>query len=212
MKRADLYTKVSLSGVSGLTDIELIYGVIGNMKAAETIYHKAMDNIHEVGKMSLSDLMKIEGVGRVNAMALITALEIGRRRLRIERVQLFTIRTSSDAYNLFAPFLMDLDHEEMYVALLNRQNKVIEAVKISQGGVASTSADISIIFKAAVSSLASGIVICHNHPSGNLTPSIPDDNLTNKVSQAAKLLDINLLDHIIIGDNHFYSYADEGRL
>lgn len=122
------------------------------------------------------------------------------------------IRSSKDSYLLFRTQLCDLPYEELWIALTNPLNKVIQKVKISQGGVNQTSVDIRLVLKAAINALASGIILCHNHPSGSLRPSTHDDALTERIQKAAKLMDIRILDHIILSDSGYYSYADEGRL
>ena len=127
-------------------------------------------------------------------------------------IQRPALRTSDDAYRLFHPLLCDLPHEELWIALTNRSSFVIEKVKISQGGTSETSADLRIILKAAINALATGIILCHNHPSGNIRPSQQDDHLTQHLRDAARLLDMQLLDHIVLTDGSYYSYSDEGTL
>ena len=135
-----------------------------------------------------------------------------KRRGNSDPVQRPVIHSSSDVYRIFYPLLCDLPHEELWIALTNRSSLVIEKVKISQGGISETSADLRIILKAAINALAVGIILCHNHPSGNPRPSRQDDLLTQHLRDAARLLEIQLLDHIVLADGSYYSYSDEGTL
>ena len=161
----------------------------------------------------LSDLTAgFKGIGEAKAVRVCAALELGRRRGAAEADPRAAVRSSHDASLLFQARLRDLPHEELWVALLNPAHRVVRVARISQGGVNNTLADIRLILKAAIDALASGIILCHNHPSGNLQPSRHDDQLTERVQKAAKLMDIALLDHIILADNRYYSYMDEGRL
>ena len=146
------------------------------------------------------------------AITIAGAMELGRRRSASQPVKRDVIRSSKDAYRIFHPILCDLPHEELWIALLNRANKVIERIKISQGGTSETTADLRLILKAAIHSLCAGIILCHNHPSGNVQPGTQDDKLTARLEKAAHIMDIQLLDHVLVGDETYYSYADEGRL
>lgn len=212
--------KMLLKGASSLSDAELLAILIGSGNNTETavelsqrILHAAQNNLNTLGKISIRELMLgFKGIGEAKAITICAAMELGRRRASSEPLIRNRIVCSKDAWKQFASLLSDLSHEELWIALLNRSNKVINKIKISQGGTSETSADLRIILKAAVETLASGIILCHNHPSGNLTPSIQDDTLTRKLKSASALLDISLLDHIIIADNKYYSYADEGKL
>ncbi len=137
---------------------------------------------------------------------------MGNRRCAAANPQRESIRSSKVAYLLFQAQLRDLPHEELWIALTNPANKVIRKVKISQGGINETSADIRLILKAAIEALATGMILCHNHRSGSLRPSQHDDTLTDRVKNAAKIMDIRVLDHIILSDSGYYSYADEGKI
>lgn len=212
--------KMLMKGIASLSDAELIAILIGSGNQAETavqlsqrILHSVDNNLNTLGKLSVKELTAgFKGIGVAKAIAICAALELGKRRNFVEPAVKDHIQTSKDAYLLFRPLLCDLPHEELWVALLNRSGKVIEKKRISQGGISETTADLRIILKAAVVNLASGIILCHNHPSGSLLPSVPDDALTRKVGSSAKMLDIRLLDHLIIADNGYYSYADESRI
>lgn len=175
--------------------------------------HAVGHNLNTFGKLTVKELTNsFNGIGKARAAVIIAAFELGKRRNAAETMLRATIRTSRDSYLLFHPLLADLPHEELWILLTNNAAKVIEKIKISQGGTNETTADLRLILKAAINALATGIVICHNHPSGSVTPSRADDNLTNRLQSAAKLMDITLLDHIVLADGCYYSYADEGRL
>ena len=153
-----------------------------------------------------------KGIGEAKAVTIAAAMELARRRNCSATPERDSISNSRDAYLIFYALLCDLPHEELWVATLNRSNKVLSKVKISQGGISQTAVDVRLILKAGIDNLASGLVICHNHPSGNLRPSREDDRLTERVKETAKLMEMNLLDHIILSSTGYYSYADEGKI
>ena len=194
--------KMLQKGASVLSDAELIAILIGSGNNEETavqlsqrILHSVNNNLNTLGKRSIKELTSgFKGIGEAKASPQ------------------DAIRSSKDSYLLFRTQLCDLPYEELWIALTNPLNKVIQKVKISQGGVNQTSVDIRLVLKAAINALASGIILCHNHPSGSLRPSTHDDALTERIQKAAKLMDIRILDHIILSDSGYYSYADEGRL
>ncbi|MBP3518605.1 MAG: DNA repair protein RadC [Parabacteroides sp.] len=212
--------KMLLKGIASLSDAELLAILIGSGNQEETavqlsqrILGSVQNNLNALGKLSVKELMsKFKGIGQAKAITINAALELGKRRSNSEPVQRPVIRSSQDAYRFFHPLLCDLPHEELWVALTNRSASVIEKVKISQGGTNATSVDLRIILKAAINALASGIIICHNHPSGNIRPSRQDDQLTQHLRDAARLVEIQLLDHIVLCDGNYFSYADEGML
>lgn len=212
--------KMLHKGVASLSDAELLAILIGSGNNEETavqlsqrILFAADNNLNTLGKLSVKDLSgRFKGIGQVKAIVITAAMELGRRRAASHRPEQQTIRCSKDIQTLFYPLLCDLPYEELWIALTNQSNKVIEKTKISQGSVNGTIADIRLILRSAINSLASGIILCHNHPSGSLNPSPQDDDLTRRLQNASKLMSINLLDHIIISDNNYYSYADEGRI
>jgi len=156
--------------------------------------------------------MKNKGAREDKAITIMAALELGRRRKIAEIIEKKKITQSNDVFEFFQPLVGDLPHEEFWILLLNRSNRMIENKKISQGGVSGTVIDVKIILKYAIENLASSIILCHNHPSGNKIPSQADNAITKKLVDAGSLLDIKILDHIIIADTEFYSYADEGNL
>ncbi|MDR0796894.1 MAG: DNA repair protein RadC [Tannerella sp.] len=211
--------KLILKGSASLSDAELLAILIGTGNTKETavqlsqrILGTVSHNLGELGKLSVKELMKFVGIGGAKAITIVAAMELARRKSVSGPVDRDLIRCSRDAFQVFYPFLCDLRHEELWIALTNRSGRVIEKVKISQGGTGETTADLRLILKEAVHTLCSGILLCHNHPSGNIHPSSEDDLLTSNLEKAAKLMNIKLLDHIILYDETYYSYADEGRL
>jgi DNA repair protein RadC len=151
-------------------------------------------------------------MGPAKAVAIIAALEIGRRRGKSDLQDKIRIAGSQDVYTLFQPLLGDLSHEEFWILLLNRANRVIDNIRISQGGISGTVIDVRIILKHALDRLASAIILCHNHPSGNLKPSEADMKITSKISDSCRTMDLQLLDHLIIADNSYFSFSDEGLI
>ncbi len=212
--------KALLRGISSLSNAELLAILIGSgnneesaIELSQHILNSVDNNLCSLGKLSLNDLTStFKGIGIAKGVTILAAMELGRRRMASEPIVRPQIRCSKDVHELFYPIMADLDHEEFWVAFLNRSNRVIEKMKLSQGGVSETIADIKILLKGALNVLASGMVLCHNHPSGNLRPSQADDQLTRRIQQAVKLLDMKVLDHLIISDMRYYSYADEGKL
>lgn len=211
--------KLLLKGKAALSDAELIAILIGSgtrelsaVDLSKVILQKAANNLNELAKLSIKDLMKVKGIGEAKAISIIAALELGRRRKESEVVRRPRISSSRDAYEQIQPYLLDLPHEEFWLLLLNRANEVIKPVQVSQGGVSGTVADPKIIFKFAIENLSSAIILVHNHPSGNLKPSEADKELTRRLSSAGKLLEIPVLDHLIFTDGGYLSFADEGIL
>lgn len=212
--------KMLLKGVASLSDAELLAILINSGNTKETavqlsqrILNSVENNLNTLGKLSIHDLTSgFRGIGEAKAITILAAMELGKRRGATEPVQRNRVLHSRDSYLLFYPLLCDLPYEELWIALTNRSAKVIQKIKISQGGTSETSADLRLILKAAVNALASGIILCHNHPSGNIQPSTQDDLLTKNLQKAARLMEINLLDHIVLCDGKYYSYADEGKL
>lgn len=211
--------KLLLKGKRSLSDAELMAILIGSGSANETavdlskrILTGANNNLNQLGKCTVADLMKYKGIGEAKAISIVAALELGARRQVSEAEVRKQITSSRDAYEILSPIIADLPHEEFWVLYLNRGNKVLLKESISQGGVAGTVADVKIIFKKALELLASGVILAHNHPSGSLLPSKPDMDLTRKMKQAGDLLEVQVIDHLIITDGGYYSFADEGTL
>ena len=210
--------KLLQKGPSHVTDAELLAILLGSGSKNETVVElarkvllNAHNNLNELARFSIADLMKIKGIGEAKALTIAAALELGRRRGIAEIMQKDKVTTSRDVAEIFRALLGDLPHEEFWIVLLNRSNKVIDRIQVSRGGIAGTVADIRIMLKEAIDKLASGIILCHNHPSGNMQPSEQDIALTRKIKDAGLLMDITLLDHIIVSDKEeYFSFADEG--
>lgn len=211
--------KLMRRGRSALTDAELIAILLGSgtttasaVDVAKNLLAKVGNNLHDLARLSVKDLTRIRGIGEARAITIVAALELGRRRSNLDHEDRPRITCSRDVFELLRPTLMDLPHEEFWVLLLNRANRVIKQMQISQGGVSGTVADPRIIFKSALEELASGIILAHNHPSGNLTASQADRDLTRKLTEGGRLLDVQVLDHVILAGQRYYSFADEGLL
>ena len=211
--------KLLTKGTPVLSDAELVAILLGTgtstisaVELAKRVLQTVDNNLHELGRLSVKDLMKVKGIGEAKAISIIAALELGRRRRDTEAEEKPRVSGSRDCFNILKAHMQDLQHEEFWILLLNRANRVIKKHQISQGGVAGTVADPKIIFKSAISELASGIILAHNHPSGNLTASQADIDLTKKIREAGKLLEIQVLDHLIVAGQKYFSFADEGML
>ncbi len=207
------------NGIQYLTDAELLAILVGSgtrnitaVELARVILGKAGNNLHELGRQSVGDLVKIKGVGPAKAITVLAAMELGRRRTGMQQVEKVSIKSSETVFKLFHPLLGDLDHEEFWLLMLNRSNKVLGRFKVSQGGLSGTVIDTRIILKKALDNLASSIIVCHNHPSGNNQPSDADVKITEKLKKASEMLEIKLLDHVIIADKSYFSFADEGLI
>lgn len=211
--------KLLMKGKGALTDAELIAILIGSgtvelsaVDVSKIILQAANNNLNTLAKLSIKDLMRVKGIGEAKAITIVAALELGRRRKEAEPQQRARIGCSNDAYVQIRPYLLDLQHEEFWLLLLNRANEVIRPIQISQGGVAGTVADPKIIFKTALEHLASSIILVHNHPSGNTRPSDADKHLTQKLKELGKLLEMPILDHLIFTETSYFSFADEGLI
>jgi DNA repair protein RadC len=210
--------KMMQNGIATLSDAELLAILLGSgtqslsaVELSKSILANAQNNLHLLGKQTLADLTKIKGIGPAKAITIMAALELGRRR-KFADAERTKITDSSVVFNVFQPLLGDLPHEEFWVAYLNRANAIIDKQRTAIGGVSATVTDIRIIIKPAIEKLASGLVLVHNHPSGNRQPSDHDKQLTRKLKEATTLFDIQLIDHVIIADTQYYSFADEGLL
>ncbi len=212
--------KLLSKGISSLSNAELIAILIGSGNREESavdvskrILHDVSNNLNELGKATIEQLQKnYKGIGEAKAISIVAAMELGRRRKSSEVRVKPQISGSGDVYDLMSPVLSDLPHEEFWIILLNRGNKVISTQKISQGGISGTVIDVRLILKSALDQLASSIILCHNHPSGNIKPSHQDIRITQKLKEAGKVMDIPVLDHIIVTENGYYSFADEGDM
>ncbi len=211
--------KLMLKGKSALSDAELIAILLRSGSRKETavdlakrILNHVSDNLVELSKLDLKELMKFNGIGEAKALSIIAALELGKRRRESEIMLKEKIKGSKDVFEYFHANLSDSHYEEFWVLLLNRANKIIKKEMISEGGITGTVADPKRIFKVAIDHHATSIILCHNHPSGNLKPSEADIKLTKQLKEAGNLLDIAILDHIIVGEDSFFSFADEGLM
>ena len=211
--------KLLIKGKGALSDAELVAILIasGNrdesaVELSKRILQSLGNNLNRLAKLSVNDLIKFKGIGEAKAISIIASLELGRRRRTADVLEKAKIGGSKDAFQILQLKLEDLPHEEFWVMLLNRANKVIDTKLVGRGGVSSTVVDSKVIFSFALESLASGIILGHNHPSGNLKPSNSDIRLTKKIVDAGKIMEVPVLDHIIVGDNDYFSFADEGLI
>jgi len=206
-------------GAAALSNSELIAILISKgskeksaVELAQEILRLGKDNLNELGKLSVKELMKVKGIGEAKAISVVAAMELGRRRQAMASREKPVISTSADVASYLQILLRDYKHEVFAVLFLNRSNKINHFQIISEGGITGTVADPRIILKKALEEDAVSLILCHNHPSGSLKPSKADENLTLKIKEAAKYFDIKVLDHLIVGDDGYYSFADEGIL
>jgi DNA repair protein RadC len=212
--------KLLSKGLPSLSNAELIAILIGSgnreesaVELAKRILYDVHNNLNELGRTTIEQLQRnYKGIGEAKAISIVAALELGRRRKLSDAREKQKIQSSRDIYELMHPLLGDLPHEEFWIILLNRANKVLSSQKISQGGISGTVIDTRLIMKSAIEQLASSIILCHNHPSGQKQPSEQDKSITKKLKEAGKTMDIPILDHVIVTDNGFYSFADEGEI
>ncbi|CAG0906468.1 unnamed protein product [Cyprideis torosa] len=211
--------KLLQKGKENLSDTELLAILLGSGSRGESAVDLSkrmlgdVDNsLNLLGKSNLTDLMKYKGIGEAKAITIAAALELGRRRQAsdIDLTQKFT--SSTEIFKVMSPYMSDLQVEEFWILLLNRSNRLIKKELISKGGVSETTVDVKVILKSAIDNLASAIVLLHNHPSGNLKPSTADLNITKKINEACKMMDVRLLDHIIIAEKKYFSFLDEGLI
>ncbi len=210
--------KMIQRGLGSLTDSELVALLLGTgykkasaVDLSKEILTELNNDLDLFARLSCDDLCKFKGIGKAKATLLMASFELGRRRDVFSRKDMI-INCSEKSYLYFRPIFGDLNVEEFHIGLLNQRNKLIKSVKISQGGISSTSVDIRLIFKAALDVYATRIILVHNHPSGNLSPSIQDDKLTSKIVELGKMIEINVMDHLIITNNGYFSYADKNLL
>jgi DNA repair protein RadC len=211
--------KLNTQGRRALSDAELIAILIGSGSRTESavelskrILHHYENDLNKLGLVSVAELSKFKGIGEAKAISIIAALELGRRRDETEAKAPEIIQGSRSAYQCLRRHLVDLNHEEFWILLLGRNCKVLSKELISKGGLSGTVADPKVIFGVALQHQASSIILAHNHPSGNLKPSQQDIDLTKKISNAGRILDIGVLDHIIIAGQSYFSFGDEGLL
>ena len=211
--------KLALKGRSSLSDAELLAIIMGSgnreesaVQLAQKILASAQNNWNELAKYSIEELCKFKGVGEAKAISIITALEIGRRRSSQDVIDRKKITSSNDAALILQQQIGDLPIEEFWVMYLNQGNKILKTEQISRGGITQTSVDVRIIFKRGIELMATAMILAHNHPSGNLNPSDADRQLTRKIKEASNYLDLQVLDHIIVSQKDYFSFADEGLI
>ncbi len=211
--------KMMDKGERALTDAELLAILIGSgtsKKSAVQLMKEVLDTcdnrLSMLSKMTIEELMSFNGIGDAKAVRIKAAAEIGRRRALEKTNGINQIVTAEDVYMMMHPLMQDLTHEEFWILLLNNSARVLKKVRLSSGGLTQTAVDIRMILKEALMVDATNIIACHNHPSGSLRPSGDDINLTNKIKAAATTMNIHLLDHVIVTDGQYYSFADNGKI
>ncbi len=202
LSNAELLAILIGSGSSGESAVELMRKILGAYQ----------NSLSSLGKACIEELCRFKGIGTAKAVTILAAAELGKRRMEEEPLERKSVRCSKDIYMLFYPLMCDLPVEECWILLLNQSSKVIDRLKVSIGGLASTQVDIRCILREALLKRAVSVILCHNHPSGNVSPSRDDDRLTEALRRAGEVMNIRLLDHIIITDGTYYSYSDEGRI
>ena len=209
--------KLMLKGKSALSDAELIAILIGSGSRSESavdlskrILASVDNNLNALGKLSISQLMTFKGIGEAKAISIIAALELGRRRRSEDAVELKKVTSSKVIFEIMQPIIGELPHEEFWIIYMNNSNKVISKSQLSKGGITGTLVDVRIVFKTALEMGATALILCHNHPSGTLVPSDADKQITKKLKLAGESLEIKVLDHLIITEASYFSFADEG--
>ncbi|MFY7988659.1 MAG: RadC family protein [Flavobacterium sp.] len=209
--------KFLLKGKSTLSDSELLAILIGSgsrnesaVQLCQRILASSENNLNMLGKMSVSQLMQFKGIGEAKAISIAAALELGRRRRAEDAIELKKITSSKAVFDIMQPIIGELPHEEFWVLYLNNSNKVIYKAQLSKGGITGTVVDIRIIFKMAFEQNATGLILSHNHPSGKLIASEADLKITKRIKEAGQTLEIQVLDHLIITENGYLSFQDEG--
>lgn len=209
--------KLMLKGKSVLSDAELIAILIGSGSRNESavdlskrILASVDSNLNALGKLSLTQLIQFKGIGEAKAISIIAALELGRRRRSEDAVELKKITSSKIIFEIMQPIIGELPHEEFWIIYLNNSNKVIAKAQLSKGGITGTLVDVRIVFKTALEMGATGLILCHNHPSGTLIPSEADKQITRKLKVAGDSLEIKVLDHLIVTETSYFSFVDEG--
>jgi DNA repair protein RadC len=211
--------KMMLKGKSALSDAELVAILIGSGSRSESavalsqrILASVSNNLSSLGKQSLAQLMEFKGIGEAKAITIAAALELGRRRKEENPLELVKVTSSKVMYQEMYPIIGELAHEEFWVVYLNNSNKIIFKAQLSKGGITGTIVDVRLVFKIALEQNAVAIVLAHNHPSGKLQASEADIQVTKKIKNAGLQLDIPVLDHIIVTEHGYFSFADEGIL
>ncbi len=211
--------KLLAKGRAALSDAELIAILIssGNreesaVELSKRILAQAGNNLNELGKLSVQQLMQFKGIGQAKAVTITAALEVGRRRRDQNILKITKVSSSRSAFELLSPLIGELPHEEFWIVYLNNSNKVLHKEQLSKGGITGTLVDVRLVLKQALEHSAVGLILAHNHPSGTLKPSNSDRQITEKLKSAAQALDIKVLDHLILTQKAYFSFADEGIL
>ncbi|MCX2679487.1 DNA repair protein RadC [Galbibacter sp. EGI 63066] len=211
--------KLRQKGKEVLTNAELIAILIGSgnrdesaVELSKRILSFVDNNLNELGKLKVSQLSKFKGIGEAKAISIVAALELGRRRRAEDVLEKKKIKSSTSAYELMQPIISELEHEEFWIVYLNNSNSVIQTLQLSKGGITGTLVDVRLVLKQALELNATAIILAHNHPSGTLRPSKADKEITQKIKNAAFAMDIKLLDHLIVTEKSYFSFADEGFL
>ncbi|MFA5872607.1 MAG: DNA repair protein RadC [Anaerolineales bacterium] len=205
--------KLVQTGSSALSNYEILSVAAGiSEESSRKLLVLAGNDYHSLAKLTLNQMCQVDGITTTRAIRIAAIFEIGRRRRSTPATLRPKVRCSQDAWKVIEPLVSDLQHEEFWVLLLNRSNQIIDQKRISQGGISGTVTDVRLILNAAVERLASGIILAHNHPSGNLSPSDADLKITKKIKDAAALLDLTVLDHLIISDQGYLSMADDNLM
>lgn len=211
--------KLMLKGKSALSDAELIAILIGSgsrnesaVELSKRILGSVKNNLNALGKLSISQLINFKGIGEAKAISIIAALELGRRRRAEDAVEMIKITSSKMIFEIMQPIIGELPHEEFWIIYLNNSNKIISKSQLSKGGITGTLVDVRLVFKMALEMGATGLILCHNHPSGTLIPSDADKQITKKLKIAGDSLEIKVLDHLIVTEMNYFSFVDEGIL
>lgn len=211
--------KLLYKGKAALSDAELVAILIGSGNREESavdlckrILSSVDNNLSELGKLSIKQLMDFKGIGEAKAISIVAALELGRRRRGEDALQKKKITSSDSVFELMQPIIGELQHEEFWIIYLNNSNKVIHKNQLSKGGITGTLVDVRLVLKHALEVGATGLILAHNHPSGTLKPSEADKQITNKLKMASENLDIKVLDHLIVTEKAYFSFADENLL
>lgn len=209
--------KLMLKGKSVLSDAELIAILIGSgsrnesaVELSKRILASVDNNLNALGKLTLQQLMNFKGIGEAKAISIIASMELGRRRRAEDVVELIKVTSSKMIFEIMQPIIGELPHEEFWIIYLNNSNKVISKSQLSKGGITGTLVDVRLVFKTALEMGATGLILCHNHPSGALIPSDADKQITKKLKLAGDSLEIKVLDHLIVTEKSYFSFADEG--
>lgn len=211
--------KLLHKGKETLSNAELLAILIGSGNREESavdlckrILHLYQNSLNQIAKLNVNQLQKFKGIGEAKAISIVSALEIGRRRGAEEALILNKISSSKDVFTIMQPLIGDLNHEQFWVLMLNNSNKVIHKFPLSKGGITATMVDARLVYKNALEHGATSLILAHNHPSGTLKPSQADQQITRKIKNGGELLDIKVLDHIIVTEKTYFSFADEGLI